>query len=334
MRTIALFTAMRGRSNGATRARPVVTAFLAAVVSLAGANLTWGGPAAAAPHDAGASGRAPVETVTVEAKRKRQEAERAAARFLFAVAVHYLDDSLARWNSPICPLVAGLPREQGEFVLARVSQVIDSAKARLAGERCRPNLYIVMSREPDVLVKEWYDRDRAMFETRDGMGYVNRFLTSPRAVRVWYHTSFVSPEGRDVSPDAGASLLLSAGLDLQMAGIPVNVRGNNTRLLRSAVMGFSAVIVVVDTRQVQELNFGQLADYVAMVGLAQVNPDADVGAMPTVLHLFQHPPDLPPGLSDWDQAFLQSLYTVDQANISQKPTMMRVMVSSIAPADK
>lgn len=173
-----------------------------------------------------------------------------------------------------------------------------------------------------------------MFDSRDGMGYVKRFLGSTRPVRVWCHTAFVSPEGGDISPDAAAATLLSAGLDLQMAGIPVNIKAGGTRLLRSAVMGFTAVIVVVDTRQVQDLSFGQLADYIAMVGLAQVNPDPDVRGMPTVLRLFRDAPDRPPGLSEWDQAYLHSLYTVAQAYVTQEPTMMRVMVSSIAPPAK
>ncbi|MGH8239223.1 MAG: hypothetical protein ACREXP_19695, partial [Steroidobacteraceae bacterium] len=33
----------------------------------------------------------------------------------------YAVESLVRWTKPICPLVAGIPADQGEFILHRVS---------------------------------------------------------------------------------------------------------------------------------------------------------------------------------------------------------------------
>ena len=40
------------------------------------------------------------------------------------------NDSLTRWHLPICPLVAGLPAEQGEAVLTRLSQIAAAADAK------------------------------------------------------------------------------------------------------------------------------------------------------------------------------------------------------------
>jgi hypothetical protein len=90
--------------------------------------------------------------------------------------------------------------------------------------------------------------------------------------------------------------------------------------------------VVVDTNRVQELSLGQLADYLDMVGLAEVHPDADVGPVPTILRLFRPIPHPPQGLSPWDQAFLSSLYGVDQASVVEQPMMKRSMVSALAPS--
>ena len=281
-------------------------------------------------------GKVPVETITIEAKRKRQEAERAVSRFMFAVPIHHLDDSLARWNTPICPLVAGLPREQGEFVLARLSQIARDAKAPLAGEQCKPNLYVVVTREPNALLKKWYARDRRMFVTRNGLKPVRRFLNNTRPVRVWYNTDFASSEKRSLSPDAAPGALVGTGLGraLQDANVPTNDVGSATRLSRSAVLLLSSVFVVVDATRVQDVNFGQLVDYIGMIGLAEVNLDGEIGAMPTILRVFRNTPDPPQGLSDWDQAFLASLYNVNQAITTQEATMMRVMLSSVAPQEK
>ena len=97
--------------------------------------------------------KAPLGTVTVEAQRERKEVEREVSHFVSAVPVHYLHDPFARWNTPICPLVAGLPREQGEFVLARLSQIASSAKAPLGGEHCQANFYVVVTQQPEILIK-------------------------------------------------------------------------------------------------------------------------------------------------------------------------------------
>src|SRR5581483_9714833 len=110
------------------------------------------------------------------------------------------NDSLERWNTPICPLVAGLSREQGEFVLQRVSQIARDAHAPLGPERCRPNLYIVITDNPDLLLEKWSRRDRHLLNTCNGMGYVKEFLHSRQPVRVYYNARFSSGVAeRDIS---------------------------------------------------------------------------------------------------------------------------------------
>lgn len=52
-------------------------------------------------------GKSTLETVTIEA---RKQLERQVSHFVSSVVVHYLHDSLVRWDAPICPLVAGLAR--------------------------------------------------------------------------------------------------------------------------------------------------------------------------------------------------------------------------------
>jgi len=272
------------------------------------------------------------DTVTVEGQRERKEIEREVNEFVFAVAVRSLHDSLSRWNTPVCPLVAGLPQEQGEFVLARLSQIAREAKAPLAGEHCTANFYIVVTPQPEVLLKKWQARDRRMFDSRNGMGHLKRFLDTPRAVRVWYNVGFASSDGKPITSDslAGALVGTSFGLNLLMADVPTNTVRMGTRLQYSAVRSLSSVIVVVDANRVQQLSFGQLVDYVGMVGLAEVNQDAEVGPVPSILRLFRANPDPPQALSPWDQAFLASLYSVDQASVVEQLMMKRSMVSTLA----
>src|SRR5579862_3726191 len=68
---------------------------------------------------------AQIDTITVEAARHREAVEKQVQSFVSHVASKPYESSLARWQTvaPICPLVAGLPREDGEYILARVSQI-------------------------------------------------------------------------------------------------------------------------------------------------------------------------------------------------------------------
>jgi hypothetical protein len=87
----------------------------------------------------------------------------------------------------------------------------------------------------------------------------------------------------------------------------------------------------VDGNRVQNLQLGQLADYMGMVGLAEVNLDADVGSAPSIMKLFRDVPDPPQGLSSFDQAFLSSLYRAEQASVMQESAMKTIMLESISP---
>jgi hypothetical protein len=95
------------------------------------------------------------------------------------------------------------------------------------------------------------------------------------------------------------------------------------------VQQLTSVIVVVDSRYTTNLNMGQLADYVAMVGLAQIRLDRDTGSAPTILHVFQGTDPQVQGLSPWDRAFLYGLYTTSQSSVLEVTTIKRVMFERI-----
>ena len=70
------------------------------------------------------------------------------------------------------------------------------------------------------------------------------------------------------------------------------------------------VFVIVDASQLKGVTLGQLADYAALVGLAEIKPARSLADAPTILQLFNGPPQaVAAGMTDWDRAFLKSLYT-------------------------
>jgi len=267
---------------------------------------------------ASADGGSSLGTVTIEGARERRRLYRHVSRYVASVMVGYTFDSLPRWDQPICPLVAGLSRQQGEYILARITRVATAAHAPLAGEHCRPNLYVVATAAPDLLLRKWWARDRLMFNLCNGMGGVRKFIGSKRPIRVWYNTMPIS-SSNDATPP----------VDLDAPALGLSLGPTHCITTNTGALALGQVIVVVDTRQTLTLDIGQLADYVSLVGLAQVQPGT-VPAGPSILGLFAGNKDPPRGLSAWDHALLYALYHTPQSDpLLQVARIRNSMVSQI-----
>jgi hypothetical protein len=143
----------------------------------------------------------------------------------------------------------------------------------MGDEHCSPNLHIFVTAQPRELLKGIEKQNYyAMFGPRGRPYLLDQFIAMPRPVGVWYN---IFPEGRSVW----------------------------------FKYAFTGVLVIVDQTRLQGVSLGQLADYIAMVGLAEIKPGARLGDTPTILRLFDGAPQpAPASLSDLDRAFLKSLY--------------------------
>jgi hypothetical protein len=273
---------------------------------------------------------APLAPVTVEASAERRALRRKVDRFVASAIARPAGDALDRWNVPICPLVAGLPKAWGELILERISKAAIDAHAPLAGEACHPNLFVVAHDQVGQLVGKWWTHDRTTYNFDDqGIETVDRFFRSKRPIRVWYNTRWQDPGGGDcmsVMSAAGIGAGLPQTLDAQVC-----TNGVDTRLTYSSTASnIASAIVVVDTSRLKGMTARQLADYIALVGLADVRLDADPLPVPSILELFgQGTP--PQTLTRWDRALLYSLYNTSQTDRLQVPEMELTMVRRIAP---
>jgi len=209
-----------------------------------------------------------------------------------------------RWAAAsVCPLVSGLSRQDGEFILERFSDVARTAGVPLAAEDCRPNLYVLVTREPQDLLRGMEKRNSAFtFGADAARGAIAAFIDTPRAVRVWYNTYTDTAWGTPLTHAHPAAIN-----DFPVLTIP---SGAYSDLVPRVAARFSRVFIVIDERQLQGVSRGQLADYVSMVGLAQLQPGARPAPDgPSILRLFDRSPEAAPaGMTDSDQALLRSLY--------------------------
>jgi hypothetical protein len=216
-----------------------------------------------------------------------------------------VDAPTARWAAlPVCPLVSGLSREDGEFILARISEIARQAGVPLAGEDCRPNLYVLVTSDPQDLLRGMEKRNRAFTFGADALpGAVDTFISTPGAVRVWYNTYTQTAWGTPLNRAHPYAIN-----DYAAVTIPSGAFSN---LVPRVAATFSRVFVVIDGRQLQGVSRGQLADYIGMVSLTRLGwPGA---ARPvrgqTILTLFDRGPEAAPaGMTDSDQDYLKSIY--------------------------
>jgi hypothetical protein len=280
---------------------------------------------AAAQSPAPGGPAAPRREVVVTAPPPKAALRRQLQAFVKRVPAGNNGEALARWVSPICPVVAGMTQQQGEYVLLRLFQVAREAGAPVVEDgRCQANAYIIATADPQGLVKAIGRRTPAIF-ANGRPSEVRRFQQAPRLVRTWYNARLDSPTTGADSPFEGLE-----GLALN---IPVIHHADPTRLRSNSPYALTSVIIVIDSAGVAGTNVGALADYLALTALVQLKPGADSTDAPSILRLFASDP--PDGLTAWDKAFLHALYHSSLDDLHQASTIairMNEALNSPTPA--
>ena len=205
-------------------------------------------------------------------------------------------------------------------MLGRVSEIARAAAVPLAGEHCRPNLYILIHPQPGKLFQAMEKRNFGFTFGDDppAPSVIDRFMATPQTVKVWYTSVERTPDGLFLHNCGGTKCT------------PPSPEAS--RFTSSVVWQLGHVFVVVDQTRLKGVSRGQLADYVAMVALADLKPGAKLANAPTILKLFDGAPQaVPAGMTDWDQAFLKSLYATEQKSKNQRTQIADRIMSEIAP---
>jgi hypothetical protein len=287
-----------------------------------------------------------VQEVTVSARRI--ELAKRVAEFVDQIAAPENNaEGLARWGKPsVCPLVSGLPRQDGEFILERMSEVARAAGVPLAEEQCRPNLYVLVTQQPEDLLRGMEKRNRRFTFGFDRSFYppmempatiVDEFIRTPRPIRVWYTADEKDAWGAplaycpawQVLPQCDEAHPAGCSQEFYRCGRAI---AGGSHLVFDSIWTFSRVFVIVDRTQLKGVTLTQLADYIALSAFAKLKANARLGEAPTILTLFSRPPGTaPPGMSDWDRNFLKSLYDTEQKSRLQRSQIAHQMVREILP---
>lgn len=194
---------------------------------------------------------------------------------------------LARFDRSVCPGVIGIRPDYAQVLNDRIARVALALDLRVGGPGCRPNILIVAAADAEEL-SAYIDLAPNTFEhyaeTLERKTEALADIRRPRPVRWWHQTQLVM---------TGDSLS--------------RLRSPNRTDIRKA-------LILLDMEQIGTVNFGALSDYVAMVALARLNPDAEVSGLSTILNLFENAEtrQADMGLTPWDADYLQALYGADR----------------------
>ncbi len=304
---------------------------------------------AAAGRSTGTSSNTSEKLQEVTVTAHRIELEKRVSKFVGQIAATENGaEGLARWGTPsACPLVSGLPQKDGEFILERLSEIARLVGVPLGDEHCRPNLYILVTSQPEDLLRGMEKRNRVYTFGVDASFYppvetpanvVDAFIKKSDAVKAWYNSEEKDAWGTPLAYCQAPLILPQCTQEghIQPACDPTvwyrcgRAIAGGSHVVFNSVWTLSRVFVIVDQTRLQGVTAGQLADYVAMSAFAKLKPDARLGDTPTILTLFYGTPNAAPaGLTGWDQTFLQSLYATDQKSMLQRSSIAHQMVSEL-----
>lgn len=262
-----------------------------------------------------------VEDLVVEGRRL----DEAARAFVDEVAAPAGNRGAARWDDGVCVGAANFTPEVAQYLVDRVSDVVRSLGLRAHEPPCHPSILIIgttdgpgfatelVSRRPKLFIVGGSGMDR-------GYGALDAFRSGDAPVR-WWHVSV------PVDDETGQVAVRLPGMySVRPSSDPENpmdeqhapqVRRNFASRLRQPLRDvMKRSFVIVDVDQLGDVTIEQLADYVAFVSLAQVDPGADLGRFDSILNLFD-PARGAEGFSPWDVAYLQGLYSAREGYVGR-----------------
>lgn len=280
--------------------------------------------------------QAPVrlEDVMVDARRLEDSTE----AYVDLVAAPARRRGLARWKDGMCVGVANLEVETAQYLADRVSDVARSLGLRAHEPDCHPSVLIIATSDGPSFTEAFVAMRPRLFRVGGagmdrGSAELRDFIREDRPVR-WWHVSL------PVNSETGETVVRLPGW-VSASGVAGTLESTaqeyapNTavfaasRLTTQYVDVLKRVFIIVDVDRLNGASLQQLGDYVAMVAMAQVDPDADTDRFDTILNLFDDPAAAPSGLTGWDRAYLEGLY--DSGSITRRINQ-RAQVQAVAAA--
>ncbi len=275
------------------------------------------------------------ETIVVKGTRiDPAQARERAKDFVKRTGVATGQQQVARWVGPVCIKVMGVTEPQAARVEGIMTGIAREANIRVGRTGCGPNITVSFAPDGGEVARTIHSRRP---HELGELSFIEKeqVLNGPAPVRWWYATQERDRDGVQANnlsaPWIGAgegsgpiSLPLGDGVTAtQQYNSGSNVRTPTIRALYGAT-------VVVDAQKASQAPLDSIAAYAAMVAFAEMN--ASEPPPDSILGLFQ-PDSAESMLTDWDMAFLKSLYRMplDRRSRIQRGHLVEALLDERLP---
>ncbi|MXO61249.1 hypothetical protein GRI89_17020 [Altererythrobacter salegens] len=208
-------------------------------------------------------------------------------------------EPVALFAEPACPGVAGLQVRFAETVVARFRLVAEELDIPLAPEgTCRPNIIISFSKDPRAGL-EALNKKTGVLSYNLSAAERRELTEKDEPVKVYSLVEDVMRNGQVIPRRQN------------LTQIPVGTQEGGQSLISNGIRrNITSVTVVFDSDFIGGKSLRQLADYAVMRVFARTKDAKGSNAPDSILSLFGTDPDVvpPSGLTDFDRAYLTSLY--------------------------
>ncbi len=258
------------------------------------------------------------ESVTVTGFKSREIIDKFVKSFVAPTAINA---KIARWERRICPLTVGQPPAVTNFITQHVKDIAAAIGAPVnPAPACAPNIEIVFTTTPQDLL------DNIRAHDADYLGYAEsstrrkQLATVTRPVQAWYLTEIKDLNGM-TKIDSGQRTAGGVGLGPMALPFAISVRRSGNLTGDGVRSAFNHVVIVVDFNKVKGHTIGALADYIALLALAQLNSPDVCQELPSIVNMFAPSCErTATSLAEADLAYLRGLYGMnpDQYLVYQK----------------
>jgi len=296
------------RRNGAEAAYPLSSSFLF-VVTLGSLYPTQA--ASQAMREPTLASQKEDETIIVTGRLNNDNSIREQARsFINKVASTTDEGQYARWKDPVCVKVVGIEDSHAKTVKSKIYDVSRLVGAPATKINCRPNVVIVFNDDARSLVAAVERKDPGVFRyiraqerhnLRDGLS----------AVRWWYGTLAEGADGHQIISESAA---LINNISIPRPPDAKYLDSYGASLIGTKIrVNLQSIVIIVDVPKSTGFKLKAIAAYISFIALSQTKVSPDIGETPSILRLFSKPPTdltLPIDITDWDLAYLSSLYKI------------------------
>ena len=275
------------------------------------------------------------DTIVVRGTRlDPDQARQLAADFVRRTGVASGQQQVARWVVPVCIKVIGLQPAHAARVEQIMRGIAREANIKAAGPKCDPNITVSFADDAGKVVRH-IDSRRPHQLSELSFAAKERLLTGDAPVRWWYATSELDRDGVPAN-NISAPWITMGGQNGNSALPSVDEvmttqqYNSGSKVRTPTVRSLYGATVVIDSGKAADTPIDAVAAYAAMVAFAEM--DAAAPPPDSILGLFW-PDSRETSLTDWDLAFLKSLYRMplDRRSRIQRGHLVEALLDERLP---